>query len=258
MHFACCSQLSDIQHTAAAGFHYVELRGKEVEALSEKEFNDFLSVFSESGLECIGFNAYCPKEIVIAGPGYDRDNTRRYASIVAERAAKLGAARVCIGSPFSRTLPDGYDRSRAKEECIQFLSDTAEFMDPAQVKVGMEALADCFCNFINTCDEALEVIRAVTDHKIWLNLDFYNMQAQGEADRDLSDLAPFISNVHISDDVDGDGWRKFAIKPERFEIHKERMERLRGIGYDGTVSLETDLPLSEQPLAETLELMKKL
>ena len=53
MHFACCSQLSDIQHAAAAGFHYVELRGKEIEALSEKEFREFLSVFTDvSGLVC--------------------------------------------------------------------------------------------------------------------------------------------------------------------------------------------------------------
>ena len=258
MQFACCSQLSDIQFAADAGFHFVELRGKEIEALPEKDFENFLSAFKDSGLTCTGFNAYCPKEIVIAGPGCDRDNTRRYAATVAERAVKLGASRVCIGSPFSRTLPDGYDRNRAKEECIQFLSDTAEIMDPANIKVGMEALADCFCNFINTCDEALEIIRSITDHKIWLNLDFYNMQAQGEADRSLSDLVPYISNVHISDDVDGDGWKKFAIKPERFEIHKERMERLRSAGYDGTVSLETDLPLSAQPLAQALELMKKL
>lgn len=256
MKLVCCASVADIALAKEAGFTAVELHGKEVAALSEEAFEKLLKDLEEMGLECAGYNAYCPKEVVIAGPGYDRENTKRYAKAIAERGSKLGIKQVGVGSPFSRNLPEGYDRDLAFKQACEFFSDTAEILEPAGILVGVEALGPNFCNFINTCDEAMDIIKAVPEHKLGLILDFYNMERSGEADRPLEDLVPYILHTHISDDLNGDGWKRNHLLPEKFDIHREHAAKLMAAGYKGAISLETDLPLADMNVKQSFEVMK--
>ncbi|MCI8970000.1 MAG: sugar phosphate isomerase/epimerase [Oscillibacter sp.] len=251
MIFGHCAQFDEVKRVKSAGYAFVELRGRAVSAMPEADFSALRQELEALELPCLGFNAYCPAEVVIAGPGYDRRRTRSYASYLAGRAGQLGIRQVGIGSPASRRLPLGFDRQLAAKQAETFLADTAECFAPMGVRVALEPLAPFFCDFINTYDEAMEYIHALTEHGVGLILDFLNMELGGEDSRELESLVPHILHVHMSDYAETP-WQRDEPKPCRIQIHQERLRHLRSAGYDGAVSIETDLPLDEKRAAETL------
>jgi len=257
MRFGCCSPISSLDIVAAAGYDFVELRGKEVAALSEADFDRLCRRLEELSLPCPGFNAYCGTDITIAGPGYDRQVTRDYAQLLAQRGRALGISQVGVGSPFSRRLPEGFDPALAHKQVGEFLSDSARCFAEAGISVGMEALAPEFCNCVNLCDEAVALVREVPEKNVGLILDFYNMERNDEGERELDTLAPLILHVHVSDDA-GDPFRRSMLRPEKYALHRERLLRLRRVGYDGTVSVETDLPLELSSASETLAFLRSI
>lgn len=251
MKFGHCAQPGEFAAVKRSGYAFTELRGKAVAAMSDEAFDQVCRELDELELPCLGFNAYCPAEVVIAGPGYDRANTRAYAARLAARAGRLGIRQVGIGSPASRTLPEGYDRKKAKAQLREFLMDTAECFDPVGVKVALEPLAPCFCNCVNDYDEGEAIARALQPHKVGLILDFLNMELSGEDERELLTLVPSVLHTHISD-YDGTPYRRDKLKPAYYERHRERLRRLKAAGYDGSVSIETDLPYDEERAQQTL------
>lgn len=257
MLFGYCAPVAELEAVSRAGFDFVELRGKEVAALSEADFAALCALLARLGLPCRGFNAYCGSEITIAGPRYDRQANRAYAALLARRGRALGIAQAGVGSPFSRRLPEGFDRALASRQVAEFLADADEFFAPEGIRVGMEALAPEFCNCVNLCDEAADLARAVPGGRVGLILDFYNMERNGEAERELDSLLPLILHVHISDDA-GDPFRRSLPRPEKYPLHRQRLLRLRRAGYDGSVSIETDLPLDETAGAEALAFLRSL
>ncbi|MCE5342685.1 MAG: sugar phosphate isomerase/epimerase [Eubacteriales bacterium] len=243
---------SELPVVARTGFDYVELSGKAVAAMPEDAFLALREALGQAGLPCLGFNACFPAEVTIAGPGFDPEKARRYAEILAGRALALGVRMVGVGSPFSRRIPDGYPEGRAMREAADFLRILRDVMAPAGVTVCVEALADCYCNFINTLPEAA-VLAMLADCKVVL--DYYNMELMGEANRDLRPYLPLIAHVHISDD-DGSPQLRSPLKPEKAAIHRRRIRWLKEAGYDQIITLETDIPFSEVRAAESLRLLR--
>lgn len=258
MIFGCVSSVSTIEMVKEAGLAFTEIHGKAVGALPEDEFSRLCRKLEEMELPCIGFNAYCPPEITIAGPGYDRRQNLEYIRHMARRAAALGIRQVGVGSPKSRILPEGFDRKLAIRQISEFLLDNVDAYEPLGIGVALEPLAACFCNCVNTCDEALEVITHLEGAHVGLIYDLYSMERQGEADRSISELMPYISHVHISDDVAGDPYSRCMLHPLRYDLHRARLQRLKSAGYTGTVSLETDLPLSAPQLASSAAFLRTI
>ncbi len=257
MKFGHCALRHELKAVKESGYAFTELRGKIVAAMTEQEFDSLCTMLADLELPCMGFNAYCGPDVVIAGPGYDRENTRRYARHLAERGKKLGIRQVGIGSPFSRNLPDGFDRTLAAAQLREFLLDSAECFAPADVRVALEPLAPFFCNFINNYDEGMEYVTALADQGVGLILDFLNMELSGEDERDLTPLVPYVLHTHISDYADSP-WQRDELKPELYSVHQERLRRLRAAGYNGTVSIETDLAYDTPRAIETLRAIQAI
>ena len=231
------------------GYDYVELPGKIIAAMSDREFTAFADKLS---IPALRMNAFCPPEVVIAGPGYDIELVRQYAKGLAPRAAALGVEMAGIGSPMSRNLPKGFDRALARNQIKEFLIETACIFDHYGIYVCLEALASCYCNTVNTLKEAVEIVRILDCHNIKIVLDFYNMEHMGEDD--ISDV-PFI-HVHISDD-DGSPSLRSYLKPEKREIHQNRLRKLTESGYDGCVTLELDVPYDPLRAAYSLDIQRQ-
>ncbi len=253
-----CSVLdiSELGVVKRAGYDYLELMGKYVARLSEREFGQVLKLLEEEGFYCEGLNAYCPEEIVIAGPGFDLGRVRDYAGICAPRAAMLGVNCVGIGSPRSRDLPAGFHRKTADRQTVDFLKATAEVFGRFGIRVCLEPLSTCYCNYINTLTQGAEIVERIGWENIGLLADFYNMEQEGEADRDMESLLPILYHVHISDDAGGPDRRSY-LKESRAHIHRRRVGRLYEEGYTGSVSVEIDVPADPSDARHTLSLLKK-
>lgn len=253
-----CSVLniSELEVVRAAGYDYLELMGKYLVRLEECDFSQIRRILEEKTFICGGLNAYCPKDIVIAGPEYDLKKAGKYAEFCALRASVIGVECVGIGSPQSRRLPPAFGRKKADQQLRDFLKTTAEAFGKFGIKVCLEPLAPCYCNYINTIEEAVEIVEGIGWENIGIVADFYNMEYTGEADRDMKAFLPWLYHVHISDDAGGPD-RRSHLKRERAAIHQERIGRLYESGYRGKVSVEVDLPVCPPSAGQSLAILRK-
>lgn len=246
--------MDDIHRVGPIGFDYVELMGKYLVSLEEKDFVTLTRTLDRYNLSCMGLNGYCPAGLVIAGPGFDIGQIEGYARKVALRAKQLGTKYVGIGSPESRKLPYGYSHELAKLQMTDFLKATAEEMGRYGITVCLEALAPCYCNFINYITEAIELTQMIGWESIRVVLDYYNMEFTGEADMDLLPWTEEIVHGHISDDA-GCPEKRYFLKPEKKEIHQRRVRALWESGYRGALTIEVDLPADVNMAAESLRML---
>lgn len=256
MKVGCSAFIPEIPAIYAMGFDFVELRGRDVSALSDSEMDALEQQIDRLSLPCLSLNAYCPPSVVIAGPDFDLKRGRDYAEALARRAARLGVAVIGIGSPLSRHLPDGFDRRLAWEQVLAFTSETAEAFAKYGIKTGFEPLGVCYCNFINHVEEVLRISEALKRDQVGLTLDFYNMEHVQEDAMALDKCAPYIFHVHFSDDLNGDPRKRAFLRADRLAIHRERLQRLMAVHYNGTLSLEVDIP-SCPAAAENLTFLRK-
>lgn len=241
----------------ACGFDYVELAGKCVQAMSAREFDALRRELDDAGIGCRGLNAYCPAELVISGPGANADAASSYARRLLPRARALGVKVVGIGSPFSRILPDGYDRVMARHQAIHFFRATGEVFAMAGIQVCVEALGRCYCNWINRVDEAIEIAQAVASAGVGVVVDFYNMEHEGEANRSFSEgEMGRILHAHLSDD-DGSPQRRSFLRPAQADGHIARIRGLCAAGYAGDFTLEIDVPLDPARAMASLAIMRQ-
>ncbi|WP_373236696.1 sugar phosphate isomerase/epimerase family protein [Hungatella hathewayi] len=245
----------DLYSAAESGFDYVEFMGKYLMAMSQKEFLDTVTEAEHLKMRCLGINGYCPKEIVMAGPGFDPKRAKEYARQLSERAEALKTKFVGIGSPNSRTLPEGYPAGKAEEELKDFLKITAEEFGRYGITVCLEALAPCYCNFINSVEESARIVRELGWDSIKTVLDFYNMEYVGEADRRPEDIIDSVVHAHISDD-DGGPLKRSFLRAEKSEIHQRRIRMLYEAGYTGAVTIEVDVPADPKRAEESLRTVK--
>lgn len=245
---------SDIKTAAESGFDYVEFMGKYLVCLTREEYGKLRGQLDRAALAVLGINGYCPKEITIAGPGFDPSVIRSYAQLCAQRAGGIAAKFAGIGSPYSRRLPKGFSRTAAMRQLKEFLKITAAEFEPYGITVCLEPLAPCYCNFINYLPEAAAVIGELNQENIRLVADFYNMEYVGEADLNLKPWIGSIAHVHISDD-DGAPDKRSFLKPEKAELHQRRLQGLYAAGYQGAVSLELDVRLERQRAKQSCKIL---
>lgn len=238
-----------------AGLDYVEFSGRNVCAMEENAFLKLRCMIKSGALPCLGFNAYCPPDVRIAGPGFSKEAAREYAKRCLHRAAELNVQVVGIGSPMSRNLPEGYDRNLAIRQAEEFFAVTAEVFAEQNIYVCVEALGICYCNFINRLQEAQGIVRAVNMENLKLVLDFYNMEHSGEADHPLFPFINDIVHAHISDDA-GSPQKRWFLRPEKRNLHTARIRRLMKEGYLGAMTLEIDLPADLFEAKQSLCILK--
>jgi len=240
-----------------AGFDYVEFPCRSICEMDEDDFIELCKIVDKTGVPVMGMNIYCPPEIIIAGPGYDPNKTRHYARKASERANALGVHVIGIGSPRARTIPEGYDRNLAKTQLIEFIRISANEFVNFDIILALEALAPCFCNFINSLTEVYEIVKEINIPNIKIVADFYNMEHFGEADNDIRMFLDQIYHVHISDD-DGSPSLRSYLKSDKYSIHKKRLCQLIESGYKGALTIETDVPFDIIRANDNLSFIKSI
>lgn len=256
MLIGCCTGVENYSQVQSAGFDYIELAGKMVASLSDNAYSALQKLLLTNPLPCPALNAYCTAEVVIAGPGFDTNTVIDYARFLARRSSGIGVEVVNIGSPFSRILPDGFDYQLALDQAHVFYRETAREFQKYGIAVTVEALSYSFCNFINTLDEALGIVKGLSEcDNLGLVLDFYNMRGSGEPDADLTEVSPHIYHVHDSDDA-GDPYLRSFYRPENYSVHFRDLQKLKRSGYDNRLSIETDVSFDIEAARYSIDVIR--
>ncbi len=163
----------------------------------------------------------------IFGTADERQALIEYTKSAIDFAEAIGCKNLIFGCPKNRNQPDGVDISIA----VSFFKEVGDYAADHHIVIGMEANPPIYnTNFINTTEQAIDLIKEVDSEGFRLNLDLGTMIYNKEDVSVLDGHAGLINHVHISEP---------GLKPiEKRFIHKELAEFLKANNYQGFISIE--------------------
>lgn len=195
----------------------------------------------EAVAEAMGRGTVCPVacnlipgRLKLVGPLVDAGALRVYLDKVLPILGRFGVKDLVLGSAGARMLEAGTDEEEGKR---QFSRTLRTVLIPACTAHGMRILLEPLnrkeCNLLHTVRECARFVRDVQDDGLWLMVDLYHMQENGEDPEDLSEVLPLVRHVHVAE-------RDRALPGASFSPYVARcLAIIREAGYDGTISYET-------------------
>lgn len=158
---------------------------------------------ADAGVEIIGLHWLLAgtQEFYLTSPDPAvRSRTADYLVALSEACREMGGTLMVFGSPKQRSLLPGTSR----EQAFDWAADTFRRVMPTVadngVSICMEPLAPAETDFINTCEEATALIRAVGHPNFTLHLDVKAMSSEPTPIVDLiGRYAPAAGHFHAND-----------------------------------------------------------
>ena len=255
MIYSCCASLSLLETVERAGYDRIILPGTEVAAWSDQELAAAVEKLRQSRLTCRALNSFCTPELILCGPNYDPEKVKAYIDGLAPRAAALGAVYIGVGSPKSRSIPDGFDKDLAMDQWCETLNILCDACAPHGITILLEAVCAMEGNWMTTTASALEVVRRVGRKELQIVFDTYHAFMMDEDAAPLKEAMPHVRLVHVAQDIGG---RRHYLRWEDFDEYKVYFDALLAAGFDGEVAVEAFYDDPAEQLPVTLNIMKAL
>jgi sugar phosphate isomerase/epimerase len=207
--------------------------------VSDEQFELRLKQFRSLHLSVFAMNIFMPGDMKLVGPDVKEEAILSYATTVFERCQRAGVSMVVWGSGGARRVPDGFDHNKAKEQFINIARKVSVLAKKYKIDLALENLNSTETNFINTVEDAYDVVNKVDQKNFWLCVDIYHMLMEGEQPAVIGKTKKKLIHVDIAEKlnrappgVSGDDFRPY-------------LSMLKKIGYSGKIVLEcrwTDLP----------------
>lgn len=161
--------VSDNEHIVWAekcAFDYLELKGDFLLKLSRDGTYNRLRGFKSLSIEAM--TSPLPREFGARIVG--KDSNLKYAlqifTYMLDLAANLGIKKIVLGSGQARTIPEKFCPNRASEQFKDFVVEAKHLCISRDQKLTIEPLHSGETNFINSCVEAQNIIKDITDVSI--------------------------------------------------------------------------------------------
>ena len=222
---------------------------------SDAEFkNQFNTLAATQPLHVECFNVFLPKELKSVGDQANHEGIVKYASVAFQRAEIVGAKIIVFGSSGSRTIPEGFDRAKAKEQFTVLCKLLAPLAAKHNITLAIENLNKSETNFINKLEESAAIVEAVRHPNLKLMCDIYHALKENDPASELVRHKEHLVHCHIAE------------KQERTapgvigDDFKPYFNALKKINYKGRVSLEcrwknleAELPVAVKVVQEQYE-----
>jgi sugar phosphate isomerase/epimerase len=145
-----------------------------IDELSPGRRRELKAIIQDAGLETIGLHWLLAKTegLYLTSPEpATRRATGDYLIALAELTRDLGGALMVLGSPKQRNLLPGVSYDQAVGYAIEVFDRVMPAIGAIGVDLCLEPLAPNDTDFINTCAQAMEVIRQVGHRHFKLHLD---------------------------------------------------------------------------------------
>jgi sugar phosphate isomerase/epimerase len=177
-------------------------------------------------------NIFIPGELKLVGSEVQEDSIMAYSKKVFERCARANVKLIVWGSAGARRIPDGFDRERAREQFISIARKLAMMAADYDIVLALENLNRTETNFINTLQEAYEIVREVDHPHLKLCADIYHMLVEHEPASVIAQTKGFLVHCDIAE-------RKERGAPgasqEDFSAYLKELNR---INYCGKIVIE--------------------
>jgi sugar phosphate isomerase/epimerase len=231
---------------AAAGF---TLLGEPMEkmlspALTETQFAANLQKIKQAKTKLYLCNVLFPGSLKIAGPEVNAPKVLAHLDQVASRARKASVPVLVLGSGGSRRLPVGYSNQKAKNEFVLLCRQMAQVAQKHKIIIAFESLNSTETNFINTLQEAAEVVKKVNHPNFRLNADIYHMMKENEPPQHILDAGNIIAHVEIAEK------EKRSLPGVKGDDFRPYLRALKTINYRGPIVIEAYLDKSDQEIPQ--------
>ncbi|QTQ13139.1 sugar phosphate isomerase/epimerase [Treponema parvum] len=235
-----------------AGFDYVEFPLMNFYEMPESEFSSVVEKTEKSDIKSLAACNFFPADIKLVGKGIDVNKTASYLDSILPRLKRLGILKIILGSGPSRTF--GPEQTR-KEAFDQFVGILKDVILPRTKRAGMLVCIEPFdktcCNLIVSASEGLELVRTVHDDGLEMMVDLFHMMSNGESLDSLKSCVDHVRHVHIA------GFNR-RIPEESDEYVFNALNILFKLGYEETVSFETEKPKTWKDASRALSKIKNL
>jgi sugar phosphate isomerase/epimerase len=229
-----------------------------IDALHPERRRELKAIVEDAGLETIGLHWLLAKTegYYLTSPDQAiRRATADYLGALAEATRDLGGSLMVLGSPKQRDLLPGVTYEQAVDYAIDVLSRVLPALDSTEVDLCLEPLAPNDTDFLNTCAQAMDLIRRIDHPRLRLHMD---VKAQSsEPSTTVPELirryAPQAGHFHAQDvNLRGPGMGEVDFGPI--------VGALLEAGYDRWVSVEVfDFsPGAEETARRSFACLKRL
>jgi sugar phosphate isomerase/epimerase len=161
-----------------------------------------------------------------------RQRTADYLVDLARCCRDLGGELMVLGSPAQRRIPVGATKVQAADHAVDTLCRARKGIADAGIRLCLEPLSPPEADFINTCAEALEILRRIDHPNFVLHLD---VKAMHTDDAPLPELirrhGAHAGHFHANDaNRRGPGFGNTDFVPI--------FQAVKDSGYNGWVSVE--------------------
>lgn len=230
-----CGPIADIDRAKAAGFDYIELRTTEIVSLSDADFEQLRAKLKRVNIPVPATYLFIPADIKLTGPQINKNDQMNYVRKALDRVSKLGTTVVAFGSGPARQYPDGFSKGEAFQQFVDFCKRIGPEARSRKITIAIEPLRHEESNLINSIAEGLDLVKAVNDPNIQLNLDYYHFEMEKENPAIILKAAGHIAHVHMANP----NGRVFPLHADEYD-YASLFANLRAIGYHGGMSLEVD------------------
>jgi 2-keto-myo-inositol isomerase len=232
---------TDIRIASQAGYDLVEIWAKKMEAfLSDHTLDDVRKLLDKARIKPLAINSV---EFITFNSPWEKTNTMNLISRYAEMADRLDCPYVVV-VPSPR--PDGVTDREVLDESVRVLTEISDRFKNHKVRFAYEFLGFGWCS-VSTLEEDDKIVRTVNRENIGMVLDTFHFHAGGSAIKTLRGVDKekmFIFHINDAEKLPREQLQDaHRLYPGEGAIPlKEIVSELKGIGYDGPVSLEMFRP----------------
>lgn len=230
-----CTASTNGERFKAAGWDYIEesIQGFLQGTLPEGDWTGPQRL-KECPLPIIAGNSMVPATHKITGPAVDADALKLYMVAVLLRAKQMGMKTLVFGSAGARNHPEGFDRTKAKDQILAFLQTAAQLAEQAGVTIVCEPLNRKESNIINSVAEGMEYVKELNHPNFQCLVDSYHFWLEKEPLKNLDAAMPWIKHVHLADEHG-----RVSPGESGQSDYKPFFKVLKTGGYAGGISVET-------------------
>ncbi|MEQ9406822.1 MAG: sugar phosphate isomerase/epimerase family protein [Fuerstiella sp.] len=247
MKFAICQELFEdtpwedqcriISETGYTGVEVAPFTiSNDLASVPESELAELRSTAERHGLQIIGLHWLLARTtgLHLTSPDAEvRKATAEYLKLLARTCATLGGHVMVFGSPPQRSLLPGVTTEQAMEFAAEVFREAMPTLAECDVVLCMEPLTTKETDFINTCADAVELMKLVDHPSFVLHQD---VKAMLGAERDsipelIHRYRDICGHFHVNDtNLLGPGMGDTDYRPI--------LQALKDVGYDGWISVE--------------------
>ncbi|HEY3402359.1 MAG TPA: sugar phosphate isomerase/epimerase family protein [Ohtaekwangia sp.] len=200
--------------------------------VSAAQFEANLHTIKKLTVPLLACNILIPGDLKLVGPQADETALLSYLEEVFKRAQAASIRMFTWGSGGSRRIPEGYDREKAKQQFISTARKITVMAAKYDITLALENLNSTETNFINTVQEAFDIVQAIDHPNLRLCVDIYHMLKEGESPDIILRTKPYTIYCEVAEKegrtppgVHGDDFIPYFIA-------------LKKIGYTGKIVIE--------------------